>query len=186
MRLIIVLLYVNALLVLSSSCVVLNTPGLFSGYNKLEENQKSKIKYLEINSEKAVNNSFVYFITGYDLKQLLKESPNALIYIWGPNCSSESCYLLSAVQQYCVKNKIELFIVTEYFESDIIEGQYTKEIQNPLFAVDFKHYKTNYCSKYMRLFKEDLLDGQVYTQNDLYNRYFFFSNGKLTKTGLSL
>jgi hypothetical protein len=171
---------------LLNSCAILNTPGFFSGYNKLNNSVKDKILNFESTTVDLKNDSLIYFISGVQMNKLLKDRPNVLVYTWAPDCSSESCYLLSAVQQYCFKNNIELFIVTEYFEFDIIEGQYTKEIQNPLFAVDFKHYKTNYCNKYMRLFKEDLLDGQKHTQNDLYNRYFFFSNGKLTKTGLEL
>lgn len=186
MRLIIVLLYVNALLVLSSSCAVLRTPGLFSGYNKLEDKHKNKVKPFQEDSKKVINDGFVYFISGSQMKALLKDSPSALLYLWSPHCSSESCYLLSAVQEYCNKYEKELFIVTEYFDFEILEGQYTPDIKIPVFAADFKHYKTNYCDKYMRLFMEDILEDQHYEPKDLYKRYFFFNKGELIKTGLEL
>lgn len=103
---------------------------------------------------KASEKPEVVVINGSQLKPCLEQIPLAMVYIWDPLCAGSYCYPPEAVQRFCNKRNITLFVVAEFYE-----GAKMNEImflKKPVFGIDSRYYKTNRAQKYIRGFLEDL------------------------------
>lgn len=170
--------FIPILLLLLFSCKIEGDfNGLFGYYNQ------TLSKY-----PKLINNNFnptcdftkkgsarVIAINGIDLKNCIYKIDKVLIYIWSPNCTSESCYSIEAVQNKCNELNIELFIVAEYYDFQKMNNDY--KIKNSIIGIDTKYYKTFFTSKYLSRFTHDLI-GKDYD----YKRFLEFKNGLYTRS----
>lgn len=130
------------------------------------------------------NMDTILVIQGKQLAACFKHEPKSMVYIWGPNCSSSRCLPLAAVQSYCDAHGYTLYVVSEYYSRDIMLAQ-MGFLKKPLFSIDHRYYKTNYCRRYCKLFLQDLLSSHnVASQVD--HRYFMFERGKPVQSADSL
>ncbi len=176
------ILIVVILVLFNTSCAVNGTlQGLYSYYNKTKStNPKLLIK---IDSSKLIcsleNDTIpkVYIINGNQLKKCINNS-KTLVYIWPPKCKSDVCYPLHIMQRKCDDNGIDLFIVAEYYDSELMQKSY--QIKRSIFGIDTKHYKTNLTSKYVAKFNFDLMGKKIT------DRFVYFENGIFKKSNYSL
>lgn len=163
---------------LISSCSIHGSfQGLYSYYSKTQKiaptliQKPSETICTLSNTETPV----VYAINGRQLKTCIEKDEKALLYIWRPKCSSSICISPKAVQDICNENKIELYIVAEYYDYQTMTISYPTN--KPIFGVDCEYYSTELTKKYISLFLKDLAP----KEHDLDdNFYFLFQNGCLT------
>jgi len=164
------------------SCIQGSFKGLYSYYEKTLK-EKPEI-FINTNNLDSINGkhskleNYVFIINGKDLKKCLKESDKSFIYIWGPKCSSKVCYPLELINNYCKKNKVSLFIVAEYYDTESMSFNY--ELDKNILAIDTKYYNTNLTSKYLNLFLNDIDNTLDY--DTIPGRYLYFEKEKYIKS----
>lgn len=176
----IIFFYSSFVFLLISSCSIKgNFKGLYSYYNSTKSERPEMLisvdKSTSVCEIKQTNIPKIYIINGTQLKQcLLKEK--ALIYIWGPKCSSKICVPLEILQRDCNTKGIDLYIVAEYYDTEQMELKY--DIKRPIFGIDIEYYKTSLTSKYLSKFIYDI----TATVDESNNRFFYFEDGVFIKT----
>lgn len=163
---------------LSSCSINGNFQGLYSYYDKT----KSENPNLLVETDSIINiceiekkeTPKVYIINGKDLKECIKKFDDLLIYIWSPKCKSKFCYPLNVLQQNCNNNKIELIVVSEYYDNELMQIEYG--INKPIFGIDTNYYNTNTTSKYLSKFIFDLTSIE-----NIEGRLLYFKNGVFVK-----
>lgn len=116
----------------------------------------------------------VYIINSQSLSECLKSYEHSLVYIWAPKCKSKYCYPLNLIQQKCDKKNITLYIVAEYYDSELMDIAYS--IKSPIFGIDTDYYETNTTSKYLAAFLHELT-----LTNGFRGRFLDFTGGKFNK-----
>lgn len=170
------------LLVLFTSCSINGSfQGLFSYQEKVEKSnpgliQKAKDSICNItNPEKPT----VYKINGQEIRTCIATDPKALIYIWRPNCSSKICVPLEILQDLCNQNDIELYIVSEYYDSEKMSYRYN--VERPVFGIDTNYYKSDLTKKYVKGFIRDVTDDSDIDSDNSF--MFYFEHGDLVSSG---
>lgn len=171
-----------------SGCIITNTPGFYSGYSKLSENEKHNIIFTDTNFDicNLKNEGKIYSISGIQLQNCILKKEKTLVYIWSPNCNSEKCYSMELLQSYCEKNGFSFFVISEYYDMDKMKVEMLKLKQYPMFSINERYYKTRYCNKYFKLFIKDLLTNQIFEEDDIYSNIFIFENGKFQSTSFQV
>lgn len=162
-------------------CIITNSPGFFSGYDKMDSGQRQNVIFVEDGFDicNIKNDKKIYAITASQLLECLKNNDSTIVYIWSPNCSSKSCVLLDAAQYYCDRNNYFLYVFTEYYDLEKINVQNTAGLS--LFSINHKYYKTDYCNKYEKLFTRELTKGREMKKEEEYFRYFLFHKDSLVR-----
>jgi hypothetical protein len=193
MKTIKIILRTTFILVIISICTVgcvikndfslLNTPGLWSGYKKLSEEERSNIIFVSNNENicKLNNENKIFSINANHLLDCLKNSDSSVVYIWGPNCRSDQCISLLAAQEYCDKNNYNLYVVTEYYDFKEIEI-HNGTTKFPLYSINHFFYKTDYCQRYVNLFYSDLVKNNEVIREEKYYRFSIFKKDSLAET----
>ncbi|MDR2928658.1 MAG: hypothetical protein LBV41_10765 [Cytophagaceae bacterium] len=167
--------------ILLQSCIITQTPGFYSGYSRLPEDEKEKIVFLNTNDtvRSLKKENRLYAVTGELLRKCIETEEKAMVYIWSPFCSSDRCYPLFYVQSYCNSRGITLYVVAEYYDSNRMQTE-QKNISAPVVSVNEKHYGTGYCRRYMKLFIGDLLgkDTHSLSEEERYSSIYLFNSGK--------
>ena len=169
--------------ILLASCVqfvvpaLSETPGFYSGYERLNEKDKESIVFLSSNEKidsMCIDKNKVFSVNAAQLIEYMEQFDSCLIYFFTPNCHSEVCVLPSACQQYCSDNGYQFLLIFEYYE---IPAMYDilASIKNYSFSINTNYYKTDYCPKYVRKFKRELLNGSK--SETLQSRYWVFKKG---------
>jgi hypothetical protein len=171
-----------------SGCIITNTPGFYSGYSKLTEHEKNNIVFTDPDFDifNLKNEGKIYSITGFQLQKCILNEKKSLVYIWSPNCNSEKCYSVELLQAYCETNGFSFFLISEYYDMEKMKIEILKLKQYPMFSINERYYNTRYCNKYFKLFVKDLLNNQVFEENDIYRSIFIFENGKFNSTSFQV
>ena len=164
-------------------CVGCSIQGSFQGLHSYYSRTKSKNPDLLVKTDLSASickivkpdSPRVYLINGIELKNCLKDQDKAIIYIWSPKCKAKSCYPLNLLQSKCDREKISLFIVAEYYDSDLMQINYQTE--KPIFGIDVGHYNSNWTKQYRSRFIHDLT-----YREDLKGRFIYFENGVFKKS----
>lgn len=170
--------YISFLILLSlTSCKINGSfQGLYSYYHSTKKAKPSLIEKYDITKEcQFENQKKVIVINHEDLKNCLKQNPKSLIYIWKPKCKSEFCYALNIVQNRCLQNDIELFVVAEYYDAALMDVDYL--LKKPLFGIDVEFYDTNLTEKYLNLFVSGITSNQT-----IEGSFIYFIDGKYEKS----
>jgi hypothetical protein len=119
--------FIYTFLLLFSSCIIVKTPGFYSGYKKLSPEQKQNIVFLNEHNNKmlcAVDDATkIYAVTAQQLLGCLKDHHSSIVYFWSPNCHSKRCISLGAAEKYCRENNYKLYIVSEYYDMEQLQLQ---------------------------------------------------------------
>lgn len=162
---------------LFQGCIITNTPGFHSGYKKLTPEERKQIKFLSANEILPNENSkLIFAINAQSLLRSIQQKDTTLVYVWAPHCHSSGCISLISAQQACDNKGYNLVVVAEYY--DIEEFSRQPILKNPLFIINHKYYKTDYCPKYSRLFSADLRQGIKLPDSTKYSRYYMFKGSK--------
>lgn len=166
---------------LISSCIITRTPGFYSGYKRLDKNEKSKVVILnDLDSIPVFRDSNTYAITAVHLEKILTKSSNSIVYFWSPNCSGSVCISIPAFQKFCSSNGYNPIIISEYFDYEMLDIQEVKP--SSVFAINHWHYKTDYCNTYVRRFKESLFKSfNIEYNKGIFSKYLYF-DGKVLST----
>ncbi len=166
-------------LFLSAGCFITNTPGFYSGYKKINSDQKQNIVFAEDGLDvcNLKNDKKIYAITANHLLNCLQNNDSTIVYFWEPNCSSKSCVLLDAAQNYCDRNNYNLYVITEYYDLEKIDAQNNAALS--LFSINHQYYKTDYCNKYVKLFSRELTKSRKISKEEDYFRYYVFNKDSL-------
>lgn len=165
-------------LISSQSCIIINTPGFFSGYKKLNSEQISQIKPFVVGESSTGDKAGYIAVNGVQMQNMLKQYDTAIVYIWSPHCHAEVCYPLSFVQNYCDRNGYKLFVVAEFYDFEKSRAFNSKHIQ--LYSINQKFYKTDYVLGYSKRFVSDLIGKKT----KVWPRQMMFSQGQFVDTKL--
>lgn len=161
-------------------------PGFNSGYNKLTDEDKKIIIKLSQDSTShipAKNDGNIYAVNALQLQNYLNKTNECIVYLWSPYCSSLNCISLKACQDFCDQNHYPLIVIAEYYNMDRMKVE-INSIISPLLIVDHTYYKTDYCPRYNRRFKKDLLkSGKKKTFG---YHYWYFKKGSFQKSVINI
>lgn len=116
----------------------------------------------------------VYIINGKQIHDCLARSENAALYFWQPLCHGEFCYAIDVVQRECNKKNLDLYIVSEYYDGESMNRQYT--ITHPIFGIDIKYYGSSLCDNYVPKFMEDVTGKKIRNV-----KFIVFKNGSVQR-----
>ncbi|MCX6258115.1 MAG: hypothetical protein NTW49_09520 [Bacteroidia bacterium] len=169
-----------------SGCIITNTPGFYTGYNKLNEIDKDYIEFTSIDSNicNLSSKEKIYAITGTQLRECLRNNDTSLVYILAPNCNSKSCILVSACQDYCNNRNYKLYVVAQDYMIKKMKIQNNANF--PMLTINHKYYKIDYVNNLVRHFKKDLFSKTNISREHQYDRFLFFKSDKLIKTQIDL
>lgn len=173
MKKVLIILFVISQFITSCS-IRGNFKGLYSYYKsekKLSPNLfKKNGQICQLNYDQNV-----YITNGILLKKCLMNDDKSLVYIWGPRCQSKVCIPLDTIQEICNKKGIKLYVVAEYYDSELMSEKY--ELKTPIFGIDTEYYKTNLTKKYTQKFIED-----IKAPKEVYDRYLYFEKGNFVRS----
>lgn len=147
--------------------------GLYSYYEKTNKESPNLLKGASSICG-LKNDNHIYVINGLELKKCLKNEKESLVYFWSPKCFSKVCISLNMAQEICSKKGIKLYIVAEYYDSELMNKKY--DLETPIFGIDTKYYSTNLTEKYMKKFIID-----IEATKDQENRFLYYKNGEFFK-----
>jgi hypothetical protein len=160
-----------------SSCklISINPPdSVATTYSNYLKEDKLKVKFNSTDFCDLKYNDTIYAIKGNELKACLAKTKKALVYLWSPFCSAESCLSIGAVQDYCDENNYELFVVMEKYDAEILGVQ--RNPQKPFFSIDHIYHKSNSMKKHVKSFSKELIP-----ENKVEGRYMIFIDGRLSR-----
>jgi hypothetical protein len=168
------------LLSLNTSCVITHTPGFYSGYKRLSHEQKSKVIKVDDTAPLPQMKDFItYAITAKHLEQILRTSPKSIVYFWQPHCSGSACISIPAFQKYCLANGYKPIVVAQYFDYEMLEVQGVSP--STVFAINHWYYKTDYCVKYFRKFREKLFESfKIIYKRENFSNYLYYKDEVLS------
>ncbi len=79
------------------------------------------------------------------------------------------------IQEQCNNKNIDLYVVAEYYDCNKMDKAY--DLNNNIYAIDVKYYKSNFTSKYVSRFKFDLT-----LQKNIEHRFLMFEKGVFIKS----
>ncbi|MBV6443444.1 MAG: hypothetical protein EPGJADBJ_05192 [Saprospiraceae bacterium] len=178
------LLISHIVIITLSTCSINGSfQGLYSYYDKTVKISPTLIKKPQgsvcalLQSDSAI----IYSINGKELKPCIEQFEKSIVYIWRPKCHSSICISPINMQEYCNKNRIELFIIAEYYDySNMILNP---PIKRPIFGIDCDYYSTNLTKKYISKFLIDLTGEEITEES---NYFYLFGNGCLIDKSKSL
>ena len=110
------------------------------------------------------------------MKECLKKNEKSIVYLWSPKCKSDVCFPLEIIQSFCSKNNLSLFIVSEYYDAEMMASKY--DLERNILAVDTKHYKANLVSSYVNRFMKDIDED---LERKIGHRYLYFDGDKFMR-----
>jgi len=176
-----ILFLISFISVLLYGCIITRTPGFYTGYNSLNENDKENIVFINNDSSicKLNDHDKIFAVTGKQLRECLKNNDTSIVYIWAPDCHGQSCILVSACQQYCSSKNYKLYVVAEYYS--IKKMQLQNVCDFPMLIANQRYYKKEYVDKLYRQFNKDLTDGEILKNEIQYYRFLVFKGDKFIK-----
>src|SRR4030095_7181358 len=132
--------------------------GLFSYYSKTRSEDPQLLivpdastSLCEINNPDTPR---ILVINGSMLKECIKTNSKAVVYLWAPKCKGKFCYSLNFLQQKCDRKGVTLYIVAEYYDTQLMQINY--QLNKPISGIDVAYYNSNKTSKYLSKFIYDL------------------------------
>ena len=177
-------LLVILIALLLSGCFITNTPGFYSGYKKLSEQEKNTIEFTQNEQYSFDDTAKIYAITGTQLSEMLKKKDSTVVYLYGPNCSSKNCISIQYANKLCEAKGYQLIVILEYYDFEIFAALHINNFNS--FAINHAYYKTDLVVKYLRLFKADLFGNYKLPKENSYCRFWIFNKDKLTNAVCSL
>jgi hypothetical protein len=161
---------------------VINTPGLHSGYDKLNAASKEKIVFTPQNEKPCdlQSDQKIRAVNAAQLRNCLKEKDSSIVYIWSPDCHSSKCIPLGAAENYCKEHNLSIFIVAEYYDLD--KTFKYNNAKTPIFSIDHLYYKTDNCNKYRKIFTNELISPEKLTKKNSFHRFLVFHGDKFVGT----
>ena len=153
--------------------------GLYSYYSKTKsEDPELLIVPGTSTSPCEINKSDtprIVVINGSMLKKCIKTNNKAVVYLWAPKCKGKFCYSLNFLQQKCDTKGVTLYIVAEYYDTQLMQINY--KINKPISGIDVEYYNSNKTSKYLSRFIYDLT-----LRKDMSGRIIYFEDGVFKKS----
>ena len=148
--------------------------GLYSYYSKTKSEAPqllvvpdTSISLCEINKPDSPG---IVVTNGNRLKECIKRNNKAVVYLWAPKCKGMFCYSLDFLQQKCDTKGVALYIVAEYYDTQLMQINY--KIKRPITGIDVEYYNSNKTSKYLPKFIYDLT-----LRSDMAGRLIYFEDG---------
>lgn len=169
------------ILLLTSCSALLNTPGFYSGFDKLSEDQKGRICFIDsIQQLEACNNNYKA-ISGHILYEMLPDKDTTLLILWRPECASDACMPLSTIVDFCVSTNYNYIIVPDFYE--VLFNSQIETYNGELYFMNHKYYDSNFNPKVRDRFINDIVSHFNADYNDLMgHRFSFFVGNKQIHT----
>lgn len=143
------------LLILNSCKINGSFQGLYSYYKVTKKTNPELFVTDGIHCElKNVGIPKVYLTNGFQLKKCINTAEYAVVYLWSPKCTSIQCIPLEIIASKCKNEQIQLSIVAQYYDADTMSKTYN--IEEPIFGIDTKYYRSNLTPIYLKKFIADL------------------------------
>lgn len=151
--------------------------GFYSGYKRLDTDQRAKVVLLDNEALIPGDPTKIYAITANTFTKSIADLDSVIVYRWSAHCSSESCIPVFSAEQYCQQNNYHLFVLADYYD-ELLFKQLGKT-SNPLLAVNHKYYGTDRANAYGKRFEKDLDQQKILNKSNNYFRFLVFKKGKL-------
>ena len=132
------------------SCISIE--GITSDYDKLNEEQKSRIIKYDGSIEELSVDGNVYVIKTGQVRDFISNHNNVIIYDYTPWCKGDNCVSPIMLEKICNDNGFKLLLIADSF----VEIFKTKSQQSPMLFIDYDVYNTKKRNKYIRLFFDEL------------------------------
>lgn len=159
-------------------CLILQScllQGLTNDYKQLTEDQKAIVRPFT-NIEELEPNK-VYKVNAAQLKNAMKESPKSIVHLFNGACPHHTT-TLSNFEKYAKDNGYQLFMVLIAY-TDLSKST-NQQYEGPLFVIDNDLYGERYGFKYVRYFRNDLMEKPLKSKGkDFAGDFFYFEFGAL-------
>lgn len=159
------------------SCIELNG----SGYSSLTEQERLHVKECAVSLDSITNDGNLYAVKVDQVKDYLQDRHGVLVYEYLPFCSGESGRNPAEIQQYCVKNQLDLVVISSVYDRVL---PISLNLKFPVFVVDRTPYGTDNYRKYSEKFYSALTNDNSKMRKT--SSYHFFIDGKYVKSRSSL
>lgn len=126
----------------------------------------------------------VVIANGKELRSILAPNRTSVVYLWSPRCKSDLCYSIRAIEELVKERDFDLYVVAEYYDAEKMKEVHPQH--HPILGIDVKYYHTDYTSKYLRLFLEDLTLDQFEKQRNEKINFLVFEGYQYVKNIVSL
>lgn len=159
------------------SCIELNG----SGYSSLTEQERLHVKECAVSLDSITNDGNLYAVKVDQVKDYLQDRHGVLVYEYLPFCSGESGRNPAEIQQYCVKNQLDLVVISSVYDRVL---SISRSLTFPVFVIDKASYGTDNYRKYCEKFYSALTNDNSKMRKT--SSYHFFIDGKYVKSRSSL
>jgi hypothetical protein len=165
----------NIVLMFCTTCSIKGSfQGLYSYYSKTKSQDPqllvvpdALISVCEINKPDTPR---IIVINGSMLKECIMANNKAVVYLWAPKCKGKFCYSLNFLQQKCDTKGVTLYVVAEYYDTQLMQINY--KINKPISGIDVEYYNSDRTSKYLSKFIYDLT-----LRSNISGRLIYFEDG---------
>lgn len=116
-------------------------------------------------------------VNGTQLLSYAREMDSLLVYTWSPHCTSKSCILISAFQDYCDSKNYEMVVVADYYDMQMMNAQNNLDL--PILIANHNYYGKYYANGLNKRFIKDLLADSEKDYEPTGGRFLLLSKGKL-------
>jgi hypothetical protein len=81
---------------------------------------------------------------------------------------------LNQLQAECKRMNVTLYVVAEYY--DLKQFAINYNLEKPIIGIDTHHYKTNFTSRYVKHFFQDVLGSARISKSNSY--FYYFNSGQ--------
>lgn len=166
------------LLLLLTSCGLVEINGLSDDYGKLTDKQKEL--FIPFKKNETLDKNKIYQVTADQLKEEVKNYPKALIYVFTNGCSSELCKPLYFYENWADKNGVKLYLVMNSY-ANLFETTEQK-FEGNLYVINSDFYGKKAFKRYSVFFKNELKGLDKKTKENWEGGLFFYENGNYIKT----
>ncbi|GAB5558200.1 MAG: hypothetical protein SchgKO_24130 [Schleiferiaceae bacterium] len=150
----------------------------FESYNQLLVTTES------LDSNVRGDSGMVVIANGKELRSILAPNRTSVVYLWSPRCKSDLCYSIRAIEKLAKEKDFDLYVVAEYYDAEKMKEVHPQH--HPILGIDVKYYHTDYTSKYLRLFLDDLTLDQFEKQRNAKINFLVFEGNQYVKNIVSL
>ncbi len=135
---------------LINGCFVI---GLTNDYGKLTGEERLMVKEWESLENQEIG--FVYKAHAGQLKEAMKDYPASMVYIFSNGCPYAPD--LSVIENYATARNLQLFLVMTGY--GLIGKTFVQKPQQPLYVIDDVYYGKRLSHRYLKNFRNHLLEG---------------------------
>lgn len=145
--------------------------GRTSGYDRLSDEDKARIRPCTRPMSQIVYDGNIYQVTVSQVREYMRDIPDLIVYEYFPLCSISSCVSPTHVLKFCKKKGLRLCVISSVYDGLLLLQQNVL----PMFAIDPMVYGTDDYQVYTTKFYDELTGVNEEIRGP--SLYHYFKNG---------